>query len=500
MHIPSHRPRVIQFFGLLLAGLLCATAFGDEPQWTQLSERWYIFEIADSKAGWMRETVESDNDQFRTITETRMRFGRADVEAGVQITTEFIETADGKAISMSSNQTMSSQSIKTSFVFTEDGVKLTTSQGGRSTTSDLPGPAGEWLTPNALQQFLKQRHEARPKQFTYRAIDPTSGLEPVSATTSFTREDTFQLGDRAIPVTVWTSRTSVLPVDAIEMYSADDVLVYWEATTGMGKMVMRLSDRKAAVANDGGPPPELLVSAFSRSDRPLDQARHATQVRYILTATNGDLIKLPTAGAQRATNTTESTATLLVDIEDNIAATEAELDSNDFRAASALIDSDDPLVRKLAQRALRGAGDDDDMKRAEKIRAFVFKHINDKGYETAFASASETARTRTGDCSEHAVLLAAMLRAAEIPSRVATGLVYVGENNGQGIFGWHMWTQALLDGRWVDFDATLPTRYTTGHILTSTSSFSDASSNNELNSLIALMGNIEIMVHDFDAR
>ena len=88
------------------------------------------------------------------------------------------------------------------------------------------------------------------------------------------------------------------------------------------------------------------------------------------------------------------------------------------------------------------------LERAEAMRAFVFDYIEEKNLSTAFASASEVARTRIGDCSEHGVLLAAMLRADGIPARVAHGLVFVpgfGKKK-QGAFGWHMWTQAMIDG------------------------------------------------------
>lgn len=98
---------------------------------------------------------------------------------------------------------------------------------------------------------------------------------------------------------------------------------------------------------------------------------------------------------------------------------------------------------------------------AERMRRHVHGHINRKSLDVGFATASEVARTREGDCTEHAVLLAAMLRAAGIPSRVVSGLIYVDEFVGQkGVFGFHMWTQALLpgpdgEGVWVDLDATL---------------------------------------------
>ena len=62
------------------------------------------------------------------------------------------------------------------------------------------------------------------------------------------------------------------------------------------------------------------------------------------------------------------------------------------------------------------------------------------------------AESREGDCTEHAVLLAALARACGIPARVAIGLVYVDQAGG---FGYHMWTEMYLSGHWIPLDATL---------------------------------------------
>ena len=57
-----------------------------------------------------------------------------------------------------------------------------------------------------------------------------------------------------------------------------------------------------------------------------------------------------------------------------------------------------------------------------------------------------------GDCTEHAVLLAALCRARGIPARVAIGLVYVSAAQG---FGYHMWNEVWIDGGWIPLDATI---------------------------------------------
>ena len=70
---------------------------------------------------------------------------------------------------------------------------------------------------------------------------------------------------------------------------------------------------------------------------------------------------------------------------------------------------------------------------------------------------------------------------------------FLGERS---VFGWHMWTQALVDGRWIDLDATLPRPYHAAHVLVSTSGTSDGVASSEMSALLGLLGNLEIEVVD----
>ncbi|UPG93073.1 transglutaminase-like domain-containing protein [Luteibacter aegosomatissinici] len=73
-------------------------------------------------------------------------------------------------------------------------------------------------------------------------------------------------------------------------------------------------------------------------------------------------------------------------------------------------------------------------------------------------------RSRRGDCTEHAVLLAALARSLGIPTRVVTGLVYNDRFGGvDHVFVPHAWVQAWLDGYWVSFDSAQGV-YDTTHI------------------------------------
>jgi hypothetical protein len=101
------------------------------------------------------------------------------------------------------------------------------------------------------------------------------------------------------------------------------------------------------------------------------------------------------------------------------------------------------------------------MKRLEtRVRA----HITDKSMRIGYASALETLRAREGDCTEHAVLLAALGRARGIPTRVVNGLAYASAFAGrQQVFVPHAWVQAWIGDRWASFDAALP-GFDAGHI------------------------------------
>ncbi len=86
----------------------------------------------------------------------------------------------------------------------------------------------------------------------------------------------------------------------------------------------------------------------------------------------------------------------------------------------------------------------------------VRSHVSNKSLRVGYASASETLHSREGDCTEHALLLAALARASGIPARVATGLVYTDQNAGQrDVFIPHAWVQAWVDGQWRGYDAAL---------------------------------------------
>ncbi len=113
------------------------------------------------------------------------------------------------------------------------------------------------------------------------------------------------------------------------------------------------------------------------------------------------------------------------------------------------IQSTDERIRAVAD-SVRTASGLDGWELAQELSMWVNAYITGKNYGQGFASAIEVFESRAGDCTEHTVLLTALLRAADIPARPAVGVVYQ-----KGYFYGHMWAEAY-DGYWRSLDALDP--------------------------------------------
>jgi transglutaminase-like putative cysteine protease len=151
------------------------------------------------------------------------------------------------------------------------------------------------------------------------------------------------------------------------------------------------------------------------------------------------------------------------------------------------IQSDDKKIVETAQKELSGISDA--WESACHLEKWVHDNIRTKGLETAFATASEVMETREGDCTEHGVLLAALLRAAGLPSKVAAGLIYH-----DGAFVGHMWTEVYI-GEWVPLDATLGECFVGAeHIALTTTSLDTSTILDFFCGMVSFFGNVEIEV------
>ena len=109
------------------------------------------------------------------------------------------------------------------------------------------------------------------------------------------------------------------------------------------------------------------------------------------------------------------------------------------------IESNHPKIMNLVEKIV--TDDDTLLEKANKLMRWVNKNI-EKRPVLSLPDALATLTNKVGDCNEHAVLLAALSRAAAIPARIEAGLVYL-----NGRFYYHAWN-LLYIGKWITADAT----------------------------------------------
>lgn len=119
-----------------------------------------------------------------------------------------------------------------------------------------------------------------------------------------------------------------------------------------------------------------------------------------------------------------------------------------FLKPSPFVQSDHEKIQDLARQILGPESSATPLQKVQKLLAWVYENI-EKRPVLSLPDALSTLDNRMGDCNEHAVLMAALSRAAGIPCRIEAGLVYL-----KGRFYYHAWNLVYV-GRWITVDSLL---------------------------------------------
>jgi hypothetical protein len=128
----------------------------------------------------------------------------------------------------------------------------------------------------------------------------------------------------------------------------------------------------------------------------------------------------------------------------------------EFTASNYFINWDNDLVKAHAAKAVAGLpATATAWEKALAIEKWVKANMKAFEFSQAMATADNVAKTLVGDCTEYAMLSAAMCRAVGVPSRTALGVVYAPGPGGKPFLAYHMWTEVYAGDQWVPIDATL---------------------------------------------
>ena len=203
-----------QLVTLFIACLLsCVTATAD---WKTEQEHWYVVELAGTRAGTMSTMLLRDGSNIRTATHMEMTLGRGAVSTTIKIASAFDETAEGRPLVISSVQDMGQQPVESEWRFLDDKVIHTSRQGGREIVRETEAPEGEWLTPMGVHRLWLKSLAAGDRVISYFTVDGQTGMEPVEMTHTFVEDRLYEIDGREIPVSVWKTTTSLIPITGTE--------------------------------------------------------------------------------------------------------------------------------------------------------------------------------------------------------------------------------------------------------------------------------------------
>ncbi|HJN13310.1 MAG: transglutaminase-like domain-containing protein [Pirellulaceae bacterium] len=428
------------------------------PQAAIARETWDAILMAGTKVGHTQtryETLQEGEQPLVRITAvSEMSMKRFDQTVEQKITVTSVEHPDGRLVRFSSLMGTPPNETATTGQCEDRLLRLTTTTPGKSDDTLVPwNPTwrGVFGPEQSLQEMPMRPGQKRKittliplfnmiGEIDFLAID-YEVTELLSGERSLLRiESRTRIGETSIDSILWTDEQGETLKTSLPSLN----------------QVTYRTTREIALRPTGDHKFDLGESSVVKIGRPLVRPHLSQNIVYRATIQDGDPAKtFPPGATQAVKRLDEHSAEIAVqalrpETADALALAASVPPTAEDLEPSNLIQSDDPTVVAIAGSVAKG------QTKAWLVAQALERRVQDlvqvTEFSQAIASAAEVAQTKQGDCTEHAMLLAATCRARKIPARVAIGLVYYGQAGG---FAYHMWTEVWIDRHWIPLDATL---------------------------------------------
>jgi hypothetical protein len=466
---PATLEALMRKYAPLVLGLLflaVPVASADQPQGKLVADVWEVIHLGGYRVGHVhtttREVEAKGGKALRTLLQLELTVKRGGATSKLKFENGTDETADGKvvAISMRMDQALQEGTVE------EKGLHLKVNGG--QIDKYVPWNDEVFGLYKQDRLFKEQKVKAGDK-LVFKSYEPSiTSVVTVRAKVGEAEEVKTLRGKKKLlrvdlasdPIVVpkpGSDETFKIQLPKMVLWLDKDLEPVCRQTElpGLGTIVLHRTDRAGATA-----PVEEVGDLLEKTSIRLNRAianPHATRgVVFRVTVKDDD--DPTTALAQDARQEIKNAKGKSFELHVKAVRSPAKVEKPDAPARDEYLKScyylncDDARVKKLAEEAV---GDESDpLKKARRIERWVCDNMHNDN-RAPFASADKIARTLRGDCRQHAMLTAAMCRAAEVPSRTAVGLVYAADSKGNPVMAYHMWTEVWVKGQWLAIDATL---------------------------------------------
>jgi Transglutaminase-like superfamily len=439
------------------------TAKGHPKQW------WEAVYAYGTKIGWGHFEITNFEESGRKLVQidnqNHIAVDREGQRTTIDISTQGVETPAGELHRFHTEMTSGASRTTMDGQIADGQLTIRTITPGKTTTESFPWTPGT-LGFSATEQSLAAAPLGPADRRTLRALMPATNevvtielvadkFEPTSLLDH--TEDLLRINCAiTLPMQAQSDKP---PIIRSQLWTNREGEVLKTSVAALHQDTFR-TRRELALADSGPRRLDLVVDNNVPVARALVEPHQTHRIRYRVQLVNDDPAKVFSSGPlQELVSLDPHTAEIVVHHDGAAVNTgntmpsdsaSVHLPSPEDRAANNLIQCDDPQVVAMANSVLPAETDQRTL--AVALEKLVHEAVKLKNFSQAFATAAEVARNPEGDCTEHAVLLAALARARGIPARVAIGLVYQPATQS---FAYHMWNELWVGDHWLPLDATL---------------------------------------------
>lgn len=433
------------------------------------------------------------NDEIQIDIKTEIAIQRFGTETRQTMSVHSIESSDFRIKSAKTMMSSGNGRVECEIRDTGKQLEIVSRSGGQLTTTHVPS---DCLGVIAVELDLRRRPLRPGETREYRQFIPfMNSIANVQLEAKGMESTPLLDGDRSL---LRIENEMILEGGnriRLTMWSAEDGEILKTDMAAL-QTTYRTSQR-VATAKESTKEFDLGIASLVKVNKELVDPHQTSKISYIATLhADGPLDAYFDEGASqslRVINDHQIEIVVRALRPDNVAERNEVTPAAEYLNPNSLIQSTASNVIELAEKVPNG---DSTWQTVCSLEKFVGDIISAKDFSTAFASASEVAATKTGDCTEHAVLLCALCRVKQIPSRCAVGLVYYPRSQA---FAYHMWTEAWVDGWWIPLDATLGmSGIGAAHIKVADTSLADGTGMESMLPVIQLIGKLKLEIVDVE--
>lgn len=423
-------------------------------------DSWLGIYMQGSKVGYAHSTLTDTTlnkvPAKKSESSTVMNAGLLGAAMSLRIDSTSWSDTKGRPILMKFTVESAGRKQTTNALFTSKDIRLTINNSGAQSTKTIPLPKDGSVVDDAVSALLEKGAATGQKAYFY-VLDPMIAQLVKNEVTLKGQAKTTVNGKEASATLVEISE----PRATMKAFlSGKGDLIKVEGPMGMEMLPMTQAEAmKDSGEGSTSPKTDLAYSTSIKPNKPIENVSSLKDLK--LRIIGHDLSALPSNAHQTVSRQGES---WLVDIHpvqfssSGVSPAKAAQQKPEWVKPGFNVPSASPSFKALAKKVV---GNSPSVREAAgKVRAYVYGMMKPNAGIGVLRDASEVLQTKEGVCRDYAVLTATLLRAAHVPAKVVSGLVYA-----EGSFFYHAWVTVWDGKNWVGVDSTLPAgRLTAGHI------------------------------------